>query len=198
VAFARNGRCIAVFATAERLRPDAEREVKALRSDGYDVWLLSGDAQARVDAAGEASGVKSRQCRGEQSPRDKERFIAQRDRQDTLFVGDGVNDALALDRAHVSGTPAVDRPFVPARADFFFVTPGLGPIRLALRIARAVAQVVRADLAVALAYNVFTVGLALGGRMSPLACAVLMPLSSLTTIAVTVCALSPRSRVWKS
>jgi len=46
-------------------------------------------------------------------------------------VGDGVNDALALDRAHASGTPAIDRPFVPARADFFFVTPGLAPIRLA-------------------------------------------------------------------
>ena len=112
----------------------------------------------------------------------KARFLEQHDHGDTLFVGDGVNDALALDRAHVSGTPAVDRPYVPARADFFFVTPGLAPIRLALRSARALAQVVRADLAIALAYNALAIGLALAGRMSPLLCAVLMPASSLTTI----------------
>jgi P-type Cu2+ transporter len=113
-------------------------------------------------------------------------------------VGDGVNDTLALDHAHVSGTPAVDRPYVPARADFFFVTPGLAPVRLALRSSRALAQVVRADLAIALVYNALAIGLALAGRMSPLLCAVLMPASSLTTIAATVAALSPRSRLWKS
>jgi Cu2+-exporting ATPase len=109
-----------------------------------------------------------------------------------------VNDALALDHALAAGTPAVDRPFVPARADFFFVTPGLAPVRLALRSARVLAQVVRADLVIALAYNALTVGLALAGRMSPLACAVLMPSSSLTTIAATVAWLSPRSRLWRS
>jgi len=56
----------------------------------------------------------------------------------------------------------------------------------------------RVDLAIALAYNILTVGLALAGRMPPLACAVLMPVSSLTTIAATLVALSPRSSLWKS
>ena len=198
VAFGVDGRLLAGFATSERLRPDAEREVSALSRDGYEVWLLSGDAQSRTDAAGRAAGLRAERCLGAQSPRDKARFVDRMDHGDTLFVGDGVNDALAIDRAHVSGTPAVDRPFVPARADFFFVTAGLSPIRLALRSAHALAQVVRADLAIALLYNTITVSLALSDRMSPLACAVLMPLSSLTTIAATVAALSPRSALWKS
>ncbi len=109
-----------------------------------------------------------------------------------------MNDALALDLAHVSGTPAVNRPYVPARADFFFVTSGLAPIRLALRSARALAQVVRADLAIAVAYNAVAIVLALSGRMSPLLCAVLMPASSLTTVGATIAILSPRSRLWRS
>jgi Cu2+-exporting ATPase len=198
VAFGVDGELLARFATTERLRPDAMREVDALSGDGYEVWLLSGDLKDRVDAAGRDCSLDPRRCIGGQSPEDKASFLERVDDDDTLFVGDGVNDALALDRAHVSGTPAVDRPFVPARADFFFVTPGLAPIRLALRSARVLAQVVRADLAIALAYNTLTIGLALAGRMSPLACAVLMPLSSLTTIAATVAALSPRSALWKS
>jgi Cu2+-exporting ATPase len=172
--------------------------VGALGGDGYEVWILSGDAQTRVDGAAHVSGVLPGRALGDQSPHDKARFLDQVDHGDTLFVGDGVNDALALDHAHVAGTPAVDRPYVPARADFFFVTPGLAPVRLALRSARALAQVVRFDLTIALVYNAFAVGLALAGRMSPLLCAVLMPASSLTTIAATVVALSPRSRLWKS
>jgi Cu2+-exporting ATPase len=198
LAFGVDGRAILALPTAEQLRPDASREVGALAGDGYEVWILSGDAQARVDAVALASGVAPVRAVGEQGPHDKARFLDRVDRDDTLFVGDGVNDALALDHAHVAGTPAVDRPYVPARADFFFVTPGLAPIRLALRSARALAQVVRFDLGIALVYNALAIGLALAGRMSPLLCAVLMPASSLTTIAATVVALSPRSRLWRS
>jgi Cu2+-exporting ATPase len=198
IAFGVNGQVLAGLVTTERLRQDAQREVSELTADGYEVWLLSGDAQARVDAVGDACGIAVERAIGEQTPGGKARFLDDHDHQDTLFVGDGVNDTLALDHAHVSGTPAVDRPYVPARADFFFVTPGLAPVRLALRSSRALAQVVRADLAIAFVYNAFAIGLALAGRMSPLLCAVLMPASSLTTIAATVAALSPRSRLWRS
>jgi Cu2+-exporting ATPase len=198
VAFGVNGAIVAGFQTTERLRHDAADEIRALSDDGYEVWLLSGDEQARVDAAARSSGIPIDRAVGEKSPRGKAAFLDAHGASETLFVGDGVNDTLALDHALAAGTPAVDRPFVPARADFFFVTPGLAPIRLAMRSARALAQVVRADLAIALAYNALTVSLALAGRMSPLACAVLMPLSSLTTIAVTVAWLSPRSRLWRS
>jgi Cu2+-exporting ATPase len=198
LAFGVDGDVLVNLTTVERLRADARHEVAALTRDGYEVWLLSGDAQPRVDAAADASGIPRERCIGEETPHGKARFLDVHDRGDTLFVGDGVNDALALDRAHVAGTPAVDRPYVPARADFFFVTPGLGPVRMALRSARVLAQVVRADLAIALLYNAFAIGLALAGRMSPLLCAVLMPASSLTTIAATVAALSPRRRLWRS
>jgi Cu2+-exporting ATPase len=198
VAFGVDGRVVAELSTREQLRADASREVAALVGDGYEVWLLSGDAQARVDACARAAGIPPEHALGGHGPHDKAKFLGEHDRGDTLFVGDGVNDALALDRAHVSGTPAVDRPFVPARADFFFVTAGLAPIRQALRSSRALTQVVRADLAIALAYNAVAITLALAGLMSPLLCAVLMPASSLTTIAATVAALSPRSPLWKS
>ncbi|HXX69937.1 MAG TPA: HAD-IC family P-type ATPase [Polyangiaceae bacterium] len=198
VAFGRDGRLVAAFTTIEQPRQDAATEVRALQDAGCEVWLASGDAQERVDAAGRASGIAPDLCRGGLTAQDKSEILRRIDRSDTLFVGDGVNDALAIDAAHVSGTPAVDRPFVPARADFFFVTPGLEPIRFALRSSRVLAQVVRADLAIAIAYNALTVSLALAGKMSPLACAVLMPLSSMTTIAVTLAALSPRSPLWKS
>jgi Cu2+-exporting ATPase len=198
VAFGVDGRLLAPIRTREGLRSDAVDEVEALKDDGYDVWLLSGDAAPRVSAIAALAGFPGAQAIAEQTPESKAAFLRLHGGNETLFVGDGVNDALAFDCALVSGTPAVDRPYLPARADFFFVTPGLAPIRIALRSARVLAQVVRADLAVAFTYNAIAIGLALAGRMSPLLCAVLMPASSLSTIGVTVAALSPRSRLWRS
>jgi Cu2+-exporting ATPase len=131
-------------------------------------------------------------------PEAKAAWLDAHDHGDTLFVGDGLNDALAADRATCAGTPAVDRPFMPARSDFYFVTPGLGPVRLALAAARALRRVTRRNLAIAVGYNAITVSLAYAGLMSPLLCAVLMPASSLTVVGATLASLSPRSALWRS
>lgn len=126
-------------------------------------------------------GVTRDHIVAEHTAQNKSAWLAAHDRQDTLMVGDGINDSLVVGDAWCSGTPAIDRPFMPARADFYFVTPGLKPIRLALRASRALARTVRRNLVIAVAYNVVTVGLAVAGKMSPVLCAVLMPLSSLST-----------------
>ena len=89
-------------------------------------------------------------------------------------------------------------PFLAARSDFYFITPGLRPIRLALAAARHLAWVTRRNLAIATLYNVATVTLAVLGVMSPLLCAVVMPVSSLSIVLATSFSLSARSQLWKS
>ncbi|MGA2449457.1 MAG: hypothetical protein ABTD50_12305, partial [Polyangiaceae bacterium] len=64
--------------------------------------------------------------------------------------------------------------------------------------ARTLTRVVRADLVLAAAYNALATVLAVTGHISPIVCAVLMPLSSLTTTLMTAVWLSPRNRVWRS
>jgi Cu2+-exporting ATPase len=197
VALGRDGELVASITTGEELRPDARDEVSGLRADGYDVWMLSGDAAARVAAVAAATGIPAERALAERGAEQKAEWIRAHDRADTLMVGDGINDSLVVSAAHCSGTPAIDRPFMAARSDFYFVTPGLGPIRLALDAARALSRVVRKNLAIAVTYNAVTVALAYTGRMSPLLCAILMPLSSLTVLAVTAMSLSKRSALWK-
>jgi P-type Cu2+ transporter len=198
VCFTRNGVLVAVFETTEELRPDAATEVKALEASGYKASILSGDETARVRALGATCGLPAERCVGDQSPDAKAAWVRERDRGDILFLGDGINDALVADAATCSGTPAIDRPFMAARTDFYVVTPGLRPIRTALAVAKQLARVVRSNLAIAVFYNVVTVGLAVAGLMSPLLCAVLMPLASVTTVLFTTLSLSRRNRTWKS
>ena len=198
--FSADGVPRALLETCEVARPDAVREARALVDDGYELWIASGDTQARAEAMGRELGIPAQRSLGDLTPEGKRRAIERIDleRNDTLMIGDGINDGPALSRATCSGTPAIDRPFVPARTDFYFLTPGLAPIRLVLRTAKHVRRVVRGALWFALAYNVFAVALSYAGLMRPWLAAVLMPASSLVVLALVVLSLSPRSSLWKS
>jgi Cu2+-exporting ATPase len=182
--------------TDEVLRPDAKREVAALEAEGYEVWLLSGDLPLRVRRTACALGIPEARAIGGCTPSDKRAWVEAHDRGDTLVVGDGVNDAPAVSTAFCAGTPAIDRPFLPARTDFYFTTAGLHPVRAALKTARILARTNARNLAAALAYNVLVVALALAGGMSPLLCAVIMPASTLVFLAATWVQLSGKSAPW--
>jgi Cu2+-exporting ATPase len=195
--FARDGRALAALETREAARPDAREELARLADAGLETWILSGDAPEKVQALARELGVPAEHAVGGCSPKDKAAWLAAHDAEHALFVGDGINDSLAADAALVSGTPAIDRPFMPARTDFYFVTPGLSPIRRLLEASERLRRVVRADLAVAVAYNVCAVALAYAGLVEPWVAAVIMPASSLGTLAFTTLALG-RREPWKS
>jgi len=178
-AFARDGRVLASFELREEPRPDAAEEVRALRDGGFSVRVLSGDAPERVAALAARVGVED--AEGGLSPWEKAQRLRE-NAKDALFVGDGINDAPAFREALCSATPVVDRPFVPARTDFFLVGSGLRGVRGVLEAARSLHRVVTRNLVLALSYNVATLVLACAGLLSPLLCAVLMPASSVTAI----------------
>src|ERR1019366_3890816 len=139
VSFGKNGDVLADIVTDESLRPDAVAEVRNLRDAGYDVWLLSGDDFARTAQAARVAGIATDHAVGGQSVASKGAWIAEHDRSDLLMVGDGINDSVAVSTAFCSGTPAIDRPFMAARTDFYFTTPGLRPIRAALQAGKKLA-----------------------------------------------------------
>lgn len=185
VALRRDGQEVARFAFEEQLRHDAARQVDALQAAGYEVWLVSGDDPARARAVGEELGLAPSRVRGGLSPADKASLIRELDEHDTLMVGDGINDAPAFRAAWCAGTPAIDRPALPARADFYLVGSGLGPVAEALAMTAHVRRTVVRNLWFAVVYNVAGIGLALTGALSPLVCAVAMPTSSVTVIGLT-------------
>jgi Cu2+-exporting ATPase len=198
VAFGRDREVLVEVETIEDLRPDAEAEVRALARDGYQILLATGDTRARARRVATACGIVDSKIRSEQSPEDKAAFVRAIDAHDTLMVGDGVNDSLAVEVAHASGTPASGRAFLASRADFFLLASGLGPIRLGLAAARALRATLRRNLVWAALYNVGALGLAFAGLMSPLLCALLMPFSSLISIALVTRALGSKGPIWRS
>jgi P-type Cu2+ transporter len=188
-----DGNAVARFSVREELRPQAREQVQALAAAGYQSFLLSGDDAARAKALAARVGIAEANAKGALVPDAKAALVRALDARDTLYLGDGVNDAPAFAAALVSGTPAIDRPVMPSRSAFFFLGESLAPLTAALALAQRLHQVVRRLLAFSLAYNVLAVAAALAGLVTPLVAAVFMPLSSLSLLAYTAFALRDRA-----
>ena len=90
-----DGNVIGAIAVRDELRPEAVEAITALRRDGYDVAMLTGDNLATATALATEAGIDV--VHAELRPEDKAAVIRQLNAvQRTAMVGDGVNDAPAL------------------------------------------------------------------------------------------------------
>jgi Cu2+-exporting ATPase len=190
---ARGGAPVATFATREVLRPGAVGELGKLRDQGFALWLISGDNPRRAARLAQTVGIEEGHVRAARAPADKAADVRAIG-DDVLYLGDGVNDALAFGAALCAGTVAVDRPVLPGRSDFFLVGSSLAPLALALGEARRLRRVAREVVAASIGYNTLAVATSLAGLMTPLRAAIAMPISSLLLLVFTAARLGEGGR----
>lgn len=177
-----DGKRIAAFHFHDSIRPDAKQAISALRNRGCELHILSGDSPEKVAKLAADLAISNSHAHGGLDPDAKADRVRKLDRHDTLYLGDGANDSLAFDAAHVTGTPVVDRSLLEAKSDFYTLGSGLAFLPELFRIAdRRAAGVLRA-FTFALLYNSAAVFLCLHGHMNPLLAAILMPLSSIISV----------------
>ncbi|MES1195225.1 MAG: HAD family hydrolase, partial [Opitutus sp.] len=184
--FSRAGVVLARFCFADQVRTGAREEIAALRASGCEVFILSGDQPAKVAAMAATLGLPAAHAIGGATPQAKADWIRAHDRSDTLMLGDGANDTLAFAAAFARGTPVVHRGLLEGRADFYYLGRGLGGLRRLFTVNARRRRTQAWLLAFSVAYNLLAVGLAVAGRMNPLLAAILMPVSSLTSLALVV------------
>ncbi len=163
-------------------RPGLEEAATRL-AGAHDVWLVSGDHDAERSRW---SRVFGQRMRFRQSPEDKLTFVtdARAAGRRILMVGDGLNDAGALAAADVGLAVSDDTACVVPACDGLIAGNRLSDLPLFLRYARRARAVVLICFGVSVAYNVVGLTLALSGTLTPLASAVLMPVSSITIIGI--------------
>ena len=184
--FVREGVVLARFHFVDTPRPDAQREIAALRRRGLHTFILSGDREEKVRQLAAELGLPEAQALGARSPQEKAGWIAEHASADALMLGDGANDSLAFDRALCRGTPVVHRGVLEQKADFYYLGRGIGGLRALFEVDVIRRRTQLAILIFSVAYNLLAVGLAVAGRMNPLIAAALMPINSLLTLAIVV------------
>lgn len=175
----RHGDREAVFAIGQKLRPDARDCVEALARLGLEPIILSGDRETAVAAVARDLGIA--QWQSGLRPDEKLHVLDDlaRNGRKVLMVGDGLNDAPALAKAHVSISPISATHLAQAAADIVFLGDSLAPVAATIAIARKARALMMENLWFAVLYNAIAVPVAIAGFATPLVAAAAMSGSSL-------------------
>ena len=146
--------------------------------------MLSGDNARERERFKELFGVAA-QLHFNQSPLNKLGFIRQLQNSNkiVLMAGDGLNDAGALKQSDV-GVAVVENVSAFSPASDVIMAAGMVPrLGEVLQFAKDAVRAVRWSFLISSVYNVVGIGIAASGNLSPVVCAILMPLSSVTVVA---------------
>lgn len=159
------------------------------------IHILSGDNDAELEAL-RAITPKGTLFNFNQTPEDKLGYIAnlQEKGEKVMMLGDGLNDAGALQQSQV-GISVVDDvyAFSPA-SDGILSGSKLSALAQYLNFASYNKRVVKWSYAFSLFYNIIGMVFALSGSLTPLVAAILMPLSSISVVILVTLLTSLRGR----
>jgi Cu2+-exporting ATPase len=185
VLIARGSRVVAAAMLGDALRPGVRDTLDALRARGWATTLLSGDDPGPVSACAEACGFAPDAAHARVTPEGKREYIAQRAESGrVVMVGDGVNDAAALASASVGIAVRGGAEASLAAADVYMRHDDASLLVELVDSSKRAVRAIRRCLAIAIGYNAIAAALAVAGLITPLAAAVIMPISSLTVIAL--------------
>lgn len=181
-----DNRPAATLIFGDTIRPTIPSMVDALKRASWDIHLVSGDGDAATRELARAIGLN--QARGSLLPSDKADYIDRLEAQGRLvaMVGDGINDAAAMARAHLAVAVHSGQGLAREAAHITLMRGDpaqlLDFFPLSRRVNRSVAQ----NLWCAWIYNLVSIPIAMNGLLTPLVAATAMLLSSLTVIGNTL------------
>ncbi|WP_430733757.1 heavy metal translocating P-type ATPase [Ectothiorhodospira lacustris] len=173
---------LAAFVLEDRTRPDALAAVTGLKARGITVHLFSGDAPVAVSFLARQLGIED--ARGGLSPADKLAALEalQSAGRVVAMVGDGVNDAPVLSKAHVSVAMAGGTQLAQSGADMILYRDQPGVLPAGVDKARETVAVIRQNIRWAIGYNALALPVAAAGLLTPWLAALGMSLSSLVVV----------------
>jgi heavy metal translocating P-type ATPase len=180
-----DGQIAAIIGVSDPVKPGAAAAIAALRAEGVEIAMITGDARGTALAIAAELGIS--QVEAEVLP-DGKRDAVQRLRAaygTVAFVGDGINDAPALAEADVGLAVGTGTDVAIESADVVLASGDLAGVVNALYISRHTMRNIRQNLFWAFAYNAALIPVAAGilypafGMMlSPMLAAGAMALSS--------------------
>lgn len=153
----------------------------------YPIALLSGDGDAERAAL---TSLFSRwgDMRFRQKPDEKMNYIDGLQENDArvLMAGDGLNDTAALKTAWFGMAVSENTQSFGPSSDGIIESSKISMLPDVLRYAKQLQALTKESLRLSLVYNIVGLSFALAGVLTPIYCAILMPLSSVTVVGYVV------------
>jgi Cu+-exporting ATPase len=188
----RDGEVAGILGFADPVAPGVVDAVTALRQDGIDLVIASGDNEAATRAVADALGIREAHARV--TPRGKLELVRklQAEGRKVAFVGDGINDAPVLAAADLGIAVGAGTDVAREAGGVVLLRSRFDGVALALRIGRRTVRKVRGNVTWALGYNAVLLPIAMGAlvplvglgvfSLTPITGAVAMGLSSTSVV----------------
>lgn len=151
----------------------------------YRLHVLSGDSEKDKSMLEELF-PENVSIQFRQTPQSKKEYILQLKNKgaNVLMIGDGLNDSGALKEANVGISITEDVfQFTPS-SDAILDAKNLKQLPVLMQIAAFSKTILRVCFGFSLLYNTIGLSFALSGKLEPIVAAIIMPLSSITIVAV--------------
>ncbi len=193
----KNDQLLGKFKVENKYR-EGIREVVASLRDRYDFSILTGDNKSEEQRLMDLFG-NSTTYRFKQSPQDKLEYIVDMQKQQghVMMIGDGLNDAGALQQSDIGITVTDDASHFTPASDAIMTSSALGDLPKFLGFAKVSQRIVVAAFLISFVYNILGIGFALTGNLTPLIAAILMPLSSISVVVFATTATNLMARINK-
>ncbi|MBS1773174.1 MAG: heavy metal translocating P-type ATPase metal-binding domain-containing protein [Bacteroidetes bacterium] len=151
----------------------------------YQLSMLSGDNDRQRGVLTDIFGSRATLL-FEQKPMDKLRYIEllQQSGKKVLMVGDGLNDAGALQQSNVGITLSDDINNFSPSCDAILDASKISKFSSLLRLANAAKHIINTAFVISILYNVVGLTISMQGLMSPMIAAILMPISTLSIVMI--------------
>jgi len=183
-----------LFALRDAIKPRSANVVDRLTRQGKATYLITGDHKLTAAAIAQQVGISAANVFAEVLPEQKAEIVRQLQQRGerVAFVGDGINDAPALEQADLGVAVAQASDVAREAADIILLKSDIQAIPEALGLAQATLRTIKQNLFWAFFYNAAAVPLAALGFLSPVICALAMGVSDLLVLGNAL-----RLRHWK-
>ncbi len=189
-----NNRLIGLLALRDTIKPHAAEVVAQLTRQGKATCLITGDNKLTAAAIAKHVGIPPQNVFSEIRPERKAEIVKQLQQRGerVAFVGDGINDAPALEQSDLGIAVSQASDVAREAADIILLKSEIQGIPEALGLAQATLRTIKQNLFWAFFYNAAAIPLAVLGFLNPVLCAAAMGLSDLIVIGNAL-----RLRRWK-
>ncbi len=179
---ARGDRVLGVIGVADRIKEDSADAIGELKDHGLQPVMITGDNERTARAIANRVGI-DRVLAEVMPDRKREEVMKLQDRGESVaMVGDGINDAPALEQANVGIAIGSGTDIAIEAADITLVKGDLSAVVKAVNLSEATFSKIKGNLFWAFFYNIVAIPIAVMGFLHPAIAEMAMAFSSINVV----------------